>query len=451
MLTITFLGAAGTVTGSCFFLKNASEKQGLLIDGGFFQGPAEIEDLNHAHIPLAINEIAGILLTHAHLDHCGRLPLFVKLGYSGKFYMTSATRALAQLTLTDAVHVSREEFDQPLYDEAAVEKVFKQTQIVQYEESYMLGGYEVKYVDAGHILGAASILITDQYPNSKKQTVVFSGDLGNSPEPLVKPTTLIDRADVVVMESTYGDRTHSAEDINVALTKEIAAIEENNGTLLIPAFALEKTQELLHVIDHLKKEAKIKSSLQVFLDSPMATAATQIYRQYIELYNTELTDHKHRDDPFEFPGLTVSHTRQQSKRIRETKGPKIIIAGAGMLTGGRMLYHLIDYLSLETTRLLFVGFQAEGTLGRQLLEGATQVLVKDHSLLVRANIRKISSLSAHADQPKLLAWLAHIKEVKQVYLIHGEDGAREILKEEITKRLPHVSVMTPQLEQTVSL
>ena len=447
-MQLKFLGAAGTVTGSSYLLAGSKGTK-LLIDFGIFQGPKEISDLNRAKLDFNPTEVTAVLLTHAHLDHCGRLPLLANTSFSGNIYMTEPTRLLTELALVDAAKVAKEDRRQkPLFDEDQVNKVIGFMKVIDYHKVFSISEFDINYIDAGHILGSASIEIID---TSSNQKIVFSGDLGNSPEPLELPTEYVDDADFIVMESTYGGRSHSSENATQVIQKEINTVESFNSALLIPAFSLERTQVLLHMIDHLKKEGKMKASTPIYLDSPMAIKATYIYGQFPNLYNQELSDHNRNDNPFDFPGLTLVEKAKDSLAISETRGTKIIIAGSGMMNGGRILSHLINYLPIATTRLLTVGYQAEGTIGRKILDGAREVKVYGKIIPVNAKIRELTSISAHADEPKLINWLSKPKGVKKVFLIHGENKARDALRQIIKSRLSIPEIHLPNLNEEVKL
>ncbi|MEK7526008.1 MAG: MBL fold metallo-hydrolase [Patescibacteria group bacterium] len=447
-MKIKFLGASGMVTGSSYLLTN-DKNESILIDCGMFQGNEETSKLNWVRPEFEPSKVAGVLLTHAHLDHCGRLPILTKMGLTAHIYMTHATRELIEITLEDTVKISSEQNKgEPLYTENDVAKLLALSKIVTYHEKFNIGSFEIEYFDAGHILGSASIVVKD---NVSGKTIAFSGDLGNSPEPLVKPTEYIEAADIVLMESTYGGRVHSKENPLEILQKEINTVESFNSTLLIPSFSIERAQTLLHMIDHLKKEKKIKDTTPVYLDSPMAIKTTYTYEGYPGLFSEELFNHAKLDDPFDFPGLTMVSKAKASQKIWETNGAKIIIAGSGMMNGGRIVNHAVNYLPLPTTRLLIVGYQAEGTMGRELLNGAKQITVRRQPVPVNAKIREITSISSHADEPGLLKWISKVKGVSTIFLIHGEDDARAALKTKIENTLNLSNINLPHLNEEITI
>lgn len=450
MRKIKFLGAAGMVTGSSYLLEsNAGDN--LLIDLGLFQGIEEQKTFNNASLVFNAKKLTAMILTHAHLDHCGRMPLLSKADFTGPIYMTEATRQILELSLFDSAKIAKEndqrrQTREAMFTEDDVIDLLTLCRIVNYDKPFSIGDFEVTMRDAGHILGSASVEIKD-----KHKKIVFSGDLGNTPQDMIRPTEMIAEADYVVMESTYGDRTHSDEDPMKVLAEEINAVESGGGTLLIPAFSLERSQEILHRIDHLKKNKKIKDETPVFLDSPMAIKATMIFKHFPELYNSELSNHAKTDDPFDFPGLVLVEKGGESSKIKEIDQPKVIIAGSGMMSGGRIMQHAIDFLPLETTRLLQVGFQAMGTLGRQIRDGERQVKIYDQEVEMKAQLREVASMSSHADQPRLINWLSKIKGVKKVFLTHGEDLPRLVLSEKIRNDLGIVDIVLPSMHQEVEL
>jgi metallo-beta-lactamase family protein len=438
MKKIAFLGASGEVTGSNYIVTAEDDSQ-VMVDFGMFQGPKEIADLNYKKLQFDPSRVKGVVLTHAHLDHCGRLPMLVYGGFVGKIYMTAPTFALIEVILNDAAKVAQEKIDvPPLYGEDEVKKTLNMVEIVEYEKEVVFGPFAVTFKDAGHILGSASVEIVDRGDNKK---VVFSGDLGNTPEDIIKPTVYSSDADIVVMETTYGDKVHPVENPTQILQEEINKIEAESGVLLIPAFSLERTQELLHKIHHLKKDGLIRKDTPIFMDSPMGIRATEIFKQFRDFYNEELQ--AHTDDPFSFEGLAVTIEARDSKEIFRAMEPKVIIAGSGMMSGGRILHHAVHYLPVKTTRLLFVGYQAEETIGRKILEGARNVVINDKNVTTRATIREIKTMSSHADQNKLLEWLNHIKGVKKVFLTHGDTEQRKAFVSKVKEKTGIQDVLLP--------
>ena len=434
MKKIQFLGASGGVTGSSYLLTGDNDT--VLIDLGMFQGLDDKERINFSPLAFDIRKLLAVFLTHAHLDHCGRLPLLIKAGYNGKIYTTEATKAIAQISLLDAAAIQEEEKSNTiLYTKRDVEKTIGAIEVVSYDKPFSLGEFTVAFRNAGHILGSASIEIA-----SGKEIIVFSGDLGNTPENLIQPTEKISKADVVVMESTYGNATHPKEDAAKVLQREMSTIESTGGVLLIPAFSIERTQEILHTLHHLFEDKKISTSLPVFLDSPMAIEVTEVFKKFPALYSKELA---HDTNPFNFSNLISTKNVAASMDIQKAYAPKIIIAGSGMMSGGRILHHLNNYISDPKTRILFVGYQATGTLGREILEGAKYITLYHKKLPVNATITKLEAFSSHADRPKLVEWLKSIQGVKKVFLTHGEDPQRETLHQSIQQELHIQNVLLP--------
>lgn len=449
MDSIKFLGASGMVTGSCYLLTGEDGEQ-LLIDLGMFQGDSEVSKLNYEPLGFDPSKLTVVCLTHAHLDHCGRLPLLVKAGFKGKIYMTKATRMLTVLALADAAKVAAEDHANHevniLYTEEDVDQLITLIEIVEYDHEFTAANFKVTFRDAGHILGSASIEITGK----TGRKIVFSGDLGNSPEDIIRPTEKIQTADFVVMESTYGDRLHREEDPSAVIKEEINGIEKDHGVLLIPSFSIERAQEILHRLNHLKNDGKIGKDTKIFLDSPMAIHTLEVFRRSPELFNQEITQEMKSDDPFDFPGLVICQSAEESKSVLQYPAPKVIISGSGMMHGGRILHHAVNYLPDSKNRLLLVGYQAVGTLGRQLLEGAKKVYIYGQETSVAAHVREVEAMSCHADQKKLLAWLGVIKGVKNVYLTHGENKARQVLSEKIKTGLGLNNITIPNLGELIT-
>ncbi|HRN71324.1 MAG TPA: MBL fold metallo-hydrolase, partial [Candidatus Woesebacteria bacterium] len=420
-----------------------------LIDLGMFQGTPEIDALNYQPYTYDCSQLVGAVLTHAHLDHCGRLPILLPKGYKDKIWMTPATRDLTEISLLDSAQIAVDDKKKLLYDKNLAYKTIDRFKTQEYRTEFQVGDFAVTFRDAGHILGSAILEIEDKRPNSDSKKIVFSGDIGNYPEDLVLETEQIDSADVVIMESTYGDRLHPEEDASAMLQKEINAIESSGGTLLIPAFALERTQELLHMIMHLKKEGKIKASTPVFLDSPMAQKATMVYADYPQLFNKHVVTDIENEGAFDFIGLEMIEKRSKSRGLHFHNGPQVIIAGSGMMTGGRIVSHAAYYLGNEKNRLLIVGYQGEETLGRALMEGKKQVEIEGVQVDIKASITTTHAMSSHADQQQLMDWLQHIQGVKKVILTHGEDQSRETLSQKITQELGISDVELPHLHEEI--
>ncbi len=449
-MKITFLGAAGTVTGSCYVLTSQSN-QSIMIDCGLFQGSSELEALNHQPIAFDTSTLLGFVLTHAHLDHCGRLPMILRGGYKKPIWMTRPTKDITEISLFDTAKIAF--YDQekdPLYTKADVEATIALFQTADYGQEIRIGDFTIIMRDAGHILGSASLEIQDRSSTGSFKKIVFSGDLGNSPQDLIKPTEVISTADVVVMESTYGDRLHPQGDPSDVLASEIQAIERDGGTLLVPAFSIERSQELLHRIAHLKLQGKVKNETAVFFDSPMGEKVTQVFEHYQQLFNDELQSDFKKMDPFSFPGLQILEKREDSERADGVSAPKVIIAGSGMMTGGRIVNHAIKYLPLSSTRLLIVGYQGEETLGRELLKGNTTVTIEGQQISVQAHITEIQTMSSHADQSQLIHWLSQIDQLRLLFLTHGENIPRQTLATKIADELGLKETKLPMLNEAIS-
>jgi metallo-beta-lactamase family protein len=445
MNKIEFLGAAGgEVTGSCYLL-TAEDTSQILVDFGMFQGDEELVAKNYELLSFNPADLEAVFITHGHLDHCGRLPLLMYRGFKGKIYMTAPTKEFVEIILNDSAKIAAKDLTkEALYTSVEVQKTLAAIEIVQYDTEVHLKSFTAVFRDAGHILGSSSIEITD-ISSENKDKIVFSGDLGNTPEDIVKPTQYIASADYVVMESTYGDSLHPDENAAQIIQEEINAIESSGGVLMIPAFAIERTQEILHIIHHLKADGKVRADTTVYVDSPMGAKATAVYLDHEEFCNEEFKSHK--DIPFNFNGIFVTEDFRDSKDILKDTNPKVIVSGSGMMSGGRILHHAVNYLPFPSTRVLFVGYQAEETLGRQILNGARHVTIEKVGVKVNAKIREIKVLSSHADQPRLIKWLEHIKGVKKVFLTHGERKQQEVLAEKIKTDLHIQDILIPGYQE----
>ncbi len=432
-MKLTFFGATNGVTGSKYLLETKGKK--LLIDCGLFQGKDEEEDLNWEKFPFEPSSIDALVITHSHIDHIGLIPKLVKDGFSGQIYATNATRDFSEIFLLDSGNILKKVAEvkgkEPLYDDNDVTKTIKLFKPLDYHQTTeIFPGTKITLYDAGHILGSAIV-----YINTEGKSIVFSGDLGNPPVPIIKDTEFIPQSDYVVMESTYGDRSHET---GIKREEELEKIIEetftHNGTLLIPAFAMERTQELLYELNDLVNNNRIPK-IPIYIDSPLAIKATKIYPKHEKYFDTDAKKHLEKGDKlFDFPTLHLVSSIDQSKAIDKNKEPKIIVAGSGMSTGGRILFHEKAFLSDPKTTLLIIGFQVKGTLGRKLQDGKKVVDIYGHTVQVNAKIRTINSYSAHADQPKLLYWLKQNKGVQKLFLIHGENEAKEKLKISIEEK-----------------
>ncbi len=447
-MRISFHGAAGEVTGSNFFVESGDER--ILIDCGMFQGSRFAEESNYKPLPYDVRGLTGLILTHAHLDHCGRIPKLYKDGFRGKIYATGPTCELAAIVMADAAGImayeAEEDGHEPLYSEDDVTKVLALFEPVDYHRPTSLGkNFRFEFYDAGHILGAASILL-----KSEGKKVVFSGDIGNYPVPMMNQPEVPAQANLVVMESTYGGRYHeTAVDRRSKLRLVIRQTIARKGVLLIPAFALERTQEILYELAGLSDDGLLPH-VPIFLDSPMAIAATEIYEQSIRYFNHEAqVAHKIGNALFSFPGLKITETSGQSRAINQVVGPKIIIAGSGMMEGGRIQHHAKHYLPDTTTTLLIVGYQGKGTLGRELYDGRRRVKIRGSSVTVHARVVAIGAYSAHADQQGLEDWLGRFKtKPNKVYLVHGEEDGASKMATKIKDRYD-VSIPKPGTEATL--
>jgi metallo-beta-lactamase family protein len=419
-LKLSFFGGAGEVTGSNFLIEADGKK--ILVDCGLYQG-SKIGDARNLD-PLSYNasEIDALFVTHAHMDHIGRIPKLVKDGFRGDIYSTAPTQKIGELSLTDSLGILGKEAKRDnhpvIYHEEDVVRAMKQWKTVKYHEPIKIGDvFSVVFRDAGHILGSAMVEITY---NGKK--IIFTGDLGNSPAPLLRDTEEVTDADYMVIESVYGDRNHESADERKKKTEEV--IEDtisSGGALLIPAFSIERTQDLMFEINNLVENKRIPP-VMIFLDSPLAINVTKVYKESHEFFNKEtLGIIRGGDDIFNFPGLKLSPTTEESKKIIDYPNPKIIIAGSGMSNGGRIVHHEQHYLGDPKSTLLLVGYQAAGTPGRMLQEGAKKIRINGSEVDVKAKVISISGYSAHKDGDHLFGFVEKTADkVKKIFVVHGE-------------------------------
>ncbi len=433
-MKIKCLGASGCVTGSCFLLDNGKQ---FLIDCGLFQGGKQMEALNRTDWGFDPRNIEALFLTHAHIDHCGRIPKLVRDGFKGKIYATLPTVELAKILLLDSAHIQEMEAEwesrknrrrgktdvQPLYTVKDAEKSLSRFEVLPKDERVSLDeDLAFCFRNAGHILGS-SILELWCGTGTQTRKIVFTGDLGHKNQLIVQDPHYILDSDVLFVESTYGNRNHkSFEASRAELLEAILFSYHHNEKVIIPAFAVARTQELLYIIGEFFRSGQIPS-MPVYLDSPLAIAATNIFRRMKDFYDEETQALVSTGvDPFSFPQLILSHTAQESMRINESSGPGIVIAGNGMCTAGRIKHHLKHNLWRKGASIVFVGYQAAGTIGRKIVEGARAVRVFSENLAVRARVFTIGGFSAHADQSDLFEWLSHYENRDvDVYVIHGEE------------------------------
>lgn len=433
-MKLYFYGGAGAVTGANYMVECAGTK--ILIDCGLQQGGRFVEKQNYNAFPYDPKEIKAILLTHAHADHVGRVPKLYRDGFRGDIYGSHPTIDLARLNLDDSLHLLEDEArrykEEPLFSEEDIIGCWKNTHGKPYhKEIAITPNIKFRLNDAGHILGS-SIIELFLSEEGKKIKIVFSGDLGNPPTPLLRPTEFIKDADYVLVESAYGDRLHEDRALRKGkLEAVIESVIKNGGVLMIPSFALERAQELLFELNNLVESGSIPR-VPMFMDSPLAIKATAIYQKYSDYFNTDAVYLiKSGDDLFNFPGLEFSLTTESSKAINDIAPPKIIIAGSGMSEGGRIVHHEKRYLPDPKSTLLVIGYQTSGTLGRRILDGADEIKIMGEEVIVRAQVKAIGGYSAHADQAMLLDWIKHFSGIKKVFVVQGEAGPASALAQKI--------------------
>lgn len=433
-MKLTFHGGAKSVTGANYLLESGDKK--ILIDCGLFQGSNFAERQNFEPFPYAPHEIEGVFVTHAHIDHIGRIPKLLKEGFHGKIYSTPPTKDFGEFLLLDSEHLLAKEAERehraPLYTVEDVNQVMERWEGVEYHKSFSVGPFTIEFLNAGHILGSAIIKI-----QAEGKTIVFSGDLGNYPAPIIQATEKLSSADYCLIESAYGNRVHEGVDVRQErLEDAIEDVVKRKGTLLIPAFAMERTQELLYHLNDLVEKGRVPK-IPVYIDSPLAIKLTEVYKKYEGYFNKETqTQVRSGDDILNFPGLRLSLTTEQSKEINSVPPPKVVIAGSGMSQGGRILHHEERYLPDPKSLILFIGFQAKGSLGRQIMEGVGEVTIYGNKVPVRCEKREIAAYSAHADQPRLIAWLEPMKStLKNIFVVQGEPESMEAFASKIRDTL----------------
>ena len=436
-MRLQFLGASRQVTGSCYYLQAGGLK--LLIDCGMFQ-ERTFRHRNWNPSPIPADDIDFLLLTHTHLDHCGLIPKLVREKFTGKILCTSPTSELVPIVLMDSARIQEEDVSfkrkrhqrekrqgphpyQPLYTVEDAERALSQLGAIPYDEATVLNDHvTVRYRDAGHILGSAMLELSVE-ENGQSRRLIFSGDIGQWTRPLVRDPSIFEQADYVVMESTYGDRDHQdTGDVESLLCDVINETVQAGGNIVIPTFAIERAQELMYHLSRLVREDRIPH-LMMFLDSPMAVNVTDVFQRYPQCLDEETQELLRRgEDPFDFPGLKLVRSVAESKAINRIRGSCIIMAGSGMCTGGRIKHHLVQNIHRRECTILFVGYQARSTLGRQIVDGQKEVRILGQPYPVRARVTQFDGFSAHADRKALLYWLSHLKSApRRVFLPHGEE------------------------------
>ncbi len=471
-MRITFHGGARSVTGSNYLLDfgppppSASPGGGadggkkLLIDCGMFQGSKYSEDMNYEKFPYNPTEIDIVFITHSHTDHVGRLPKLYKEGFKGKVYATNAALDLMRKALPDSLKLITQEAEQsghePLFALKDLEGVLELAHGVSYEEEIDVGdGIKAVFHDAGHILGSAIIEIkSPSKSQANLERIYFTGDLGNPPTPLLQEPYYSNDADYVVIESAYGSRTHEdKEERRNILRDVIIETVKRKGVLMIPSFAMERTQELLYELNNLFNDKKIPK-VPVFVDSPLAINLTEVYKKYPDYFNKKTRYIINSgDDIFHFPGLEFTRSTEESKKINEVLAPKIIIAGSGMSTGGRILHHERRYLSDPKSTILFIGYQVKNSLGRRILDGEKEVKIFGGMVPVNCHIEAIGGYSAHADQNGLLEWVksaAGSGKLKKVFVVQGEEESSLAIAREI-KRTIDIDAVVPNQGESFEL
>jgi metallo-beta-lactamase family protein len=482
-MKLTFLGAARTVTGSKYLLDTGSAR--ILVDAGLFQGLKELRERNWRDLPIKAADISAVVLTHAHLDHCGYLPRLVAQGFRGRIFCTAGTQDLCRIVLPDSGRIQEEDAENanrhayskhapalPLYTEADAFRAISYLQPVGYDRAMPVAdGIEVDFINAGHLLGSAYARV-----RTGGKTILFGGDLGRFERPVLPDPTMVEEADYLLVESTYGNRAHENDDDGGRLADAVKATAERGGKVIIPAFAIGRVEELIYWIKRLEEQGRIPI-LPVFVDSPMAIEALSRYTERLHELDDDLQPEAHdekaphgpsaRGEPpqkrrreagqerqvaaFATERFRTISSAQESKELTQSKMPAIVISSSGMATGGRVLHHLKAALPDPRNTVLLVGFQAEGTRGRLLADGAAAVKIHGQMIPVHARVEKIDSMSAHADSQEILRWLGGFKRPPQMtFLVHGEPVAMEALQAEITTRLGWNTKM-PRHEETVDL
>lgn len=466
MAKITFYGGVGTVTGSKYLLESNGRK--VLVDCGLFQGERELRERNWAEQPFDPKEIDVVIITHAHIDHTGFLPRLVKLGFKGKVFTSRATADLLKILLPDSGRLQEEDANYrnrhnltrhapalPLYDETDARKTLELIQPVPNtgEAHEICEGFKASFLVAGHIIGASLVLVEMENARERGESVkfLFSGDLGHYDQPIVRDPSEPPACDYLMTESTYGNRLHGEVHSDVQLARIIREAAERDAPVLIPAFAVGRTQELLYMIRALEDAGEIPS-LPVYVDSPMAAQATKIYDRFAEEHDEEYASVlAQKVDPLKPDYLTTVSSREESKKLNSLSGARIIISASGMLTGGRVMHHAMRILPQKDATIVFVGYQANGTAGRRIMNGEPEVRIMKQMIPVRCHVERVEGFSAHADWKAVLKWLDGLPNTpKMAFTTHGEPDAAEAMAGHIREEFGW-KVVVPQYKQTIEL
>jgi metallo-beta-lactamase family protein len=446
-MRVTFHGAVRSVTGSLHQVEvNGAQ---VFLECGLFQGHRDEFYERNRRFPSPPRDVAAVILSHAHLDHCGNLPTLVTQGFRGPIYCTPATRDLTALVLRDSAKVQAQDIRfvnkirhrqgladvEPLYDARAAERAIAQIMTVPYGRPFSAAGATVTFHDAGHILGSATVTV-----EAGGRRLGFTGDLGRPSSPIVRDPEPMSPVDCLLIESTYGDRTHQPlSEAEVVLATVVTQTAARGGKVLIPAFALGRTQDVVYTL-HRQREAGRAPQIPIYVDSPMATDATEIFRVHADCFDEEFTAFLEQHDPFGFKGLSYVRSVEESRALNEVREPFVVIATSGMMEAGRILHHLRHHAGDERSALLFVGYQAEGTLGRRLLDGAREVRIFGEPHQVKLQVQRIEAYSAHADRNELLGWASRTGRIGRAFCVHGEEGPAAALAQALTAQGIHTSV-----------